>query len=168
MTYLCGWSSKSRGIEKTEGKGTRQSSFECISMSSLLGYLKPRFLTFYFGLRFSFWFLHRQFALEKYEIHGWKFTNLLFHNLVDVSESYHQLLGKLNNCQPSWRYCKWQTKLRVPWGKNNLNDSSKICNLPPLFLYFEWYLYFYWLLSRVGCLIISWGSLRWLTVLADD
>lgn len=65
MAYLCGWSSKSRGIEKTEGKGTRQSSFECISMSSLLGYLKPRLLTFYFGLRFSFSFLHRQFALEK-------------------------------------------------------------------------------------------------------
>lgn len=71
MAYLCGLLSKSRGIEKTEGKGTRQSSFECISMSSLVGYLKPRLLTFYFGLRFSFLFLHRQFALgKKCEIHG--------------------------------------------------------------------------------------------------
>ena len=51
-------------------------------------------------------------------------------------------------------------KTGSPLGKKNLNDSSKVCTLAPLFLYFEWYLYFYWLLPSVGCLIISWGSLE--------
>lgn len=75
MTYLCGWSSK-RGYRENRRQGTRQSPWMYFYVITL-GYLKPRFLYLYFGLRFSFWFLHRQFAIEKYEIHGWKFTNLL-------------------------------------------------------------------------------------------
>lgn len=118
MAYLCRWSSKSRGIEKTEGKGIRQSAFECISMSSLLGYLKPRFLTFYFGLRFSFWFLHRQFALDKCEIHGWKFTNLLCFTIWWMSLNHiTSFLGNLTIVSPHEDIASESQNCESPGGK---------------------------------------------------
>ena len=120
MAYLWGWSSKGRGIENIEDKVTRKSSSECISMSSLLGCLRPRFLTCCFGLRFSCWFLHRQFALEKFAIQGWKSTNLLSFTIWWMSVNHIiSLLGNLTTGSPHEDTASDGQNFESPWEKKS-------------------------------------------------